>query len=138
IASWPDMNTALPATLMHENVGMLLAFIIKSAMPPPQPRVSLSEPPVCHSFCWLAWENNLGGSGTLRALYSASVGGWTRLPMLSMMPRWPASKIGFNGASWGASARVRALGSATEGLRAVAASCSRGVARVCRIVLYAL
>jgi hypothetical protein len=76
----PLMNTALPLTLTQVKVAWPLDDRNRSPMRPPQPEVAPSGNEDCQTDCWSLCENSLGGNGTLRALYCASVVGWIRCP----------------------------------------------------------
>ena len=133
--AWPpDMNTALPETLMQLKVALPLLARNWSARRPPQPEVAPSGRDDCQRLDWSLCENSLGGSGTLAALYWASVVGCISGPMLSITPSRPASKTGLSRFIVGARASCRPSGSARDGVSAVAASCSRGIARAWRML----
>ncbi len=57
--------------------------------------------------CWSLCENRLGGSGTLRARYSARVVGTIIGPTLAMIAVLPASKLALASAMAGCSAKLR-------------------------------
>jgi hypothetical protein len=134
-ACCPLMYTALPLTFTQVKVAWLFDDRNKSPMRPPQPEVEPSGSELCQTDCWSLCENSLGGSGTLLALYCASVVGCMSVPTFSSTAMRPASNSVFSGASSGASAIWRAFGRATLGVSAVAAKVSRGSARVWRMVL---
>ena len=87
------MYTALPDTFTQVKVALPFEFRNRSPSRPPQPEVAPSGSDDCHTDCWSLCENSFGGSGTLRALYSARVVGWIKVPTLSSTPSLPASKI---------------------------------------------
>ncbi len=101
----PDNHTALPAVDMLVKVALPLPDASRSPIRPPQPDCAPSAASDCQTDCWSLCENSLGGSGTVRAWYCASVVGTTIGPTLATIAALRWSNSAFICASCGASAK---------------------------------
>src|SRR5207247_9669361 len=90
----PERTTALPPAEMQVNWTFAFWPASRSPIRPPQPSFapSPSGACACHTDCWSLCEKSLGGSGTERELYCATVVGTMSGPTLATTASLPSSQ----------------------------------------------